>query len=80
MKTKKQEIKQGIIEALQEFNIRHDKEKYSKCFETVINAICESNNKIMNPKGYAKSVSSRELVNEGLRPRYNYTNNYKYYR
>ena len=79
-KTTLEEIKQGITEALQEFNIRYNKEKYSKCFEIVIDAICESNNKIKNPRSYAKSVSIRTIEKDGLRPRFNYTNNYRYYR
>ena len=80
-----EEIKQGITEALQEFNIinnkgKYYKEKYSKCFETVIDAICESNNKIKNPRSYAKSVSIRAIEKDGLRIRYTYTSNYRHYR
>lgn len=74
------EIKQGINEALQEFYISYDKEKYSKCFEAVIDAICESNNKIKNPRSYAKSVSIRTIEKDGLRIRYTYANNYRNYR
>jgi len=73
------EIKQGISEALEEFKIRNDKEKYSKCFEAVIDAICNSDNKIYIPKNFAKKVSKTTLSYEGLRPRYNYVNN-RYYR